>query len=68
MSQSLLGVEGALAAPRVVCDTRADGSMVLRSPQALQPFERSIGDWLDHWSMASPDALFLAERQAGAKQ
>ena len=62
MSPSLLGAEGALALPRVVREARADGSVVLRNPQPLQPFERSIGDWLDHWSMESPDALFLAER------
>ncbi|MBS0453179.1 MAG: feruloyl-CoA synthase [Proteobacteria bacterium] len=62
MSQSLLRPEGALAAPRVLREERADGCIVLRNPQPLQPFERSIGDWLDHWSMESPDALFLAER------
>lgn len=62
MSQSLLDLEGALAPPGVVREERADGCVVLRNPQPLQPIERSIGDWLDHWSMASPDALFLAER------
>jgi len=62
MSHSLLSPEGALALPGVVREARADGSVVLRNPQPLQAFERSIGDWLDHWSMESPDALFLAER------
>lgn len=64
MSQSLLGHEGALAPPGVTREARADGSFVLRSTQALKAFDRCVGDWLDHWSMASPDALFLAERGA----
>jgi feruloyl-CoA synthase len=35
---------------------------VLRNPQALQPFARCIGEWLEHWAATAPDALFLAER------
>ena len=62
MSHSLLGLEGALALPGVTRESRADGSFILRSTQPLQSFDRCIGDWLDHWSMESPDALFLAER------
>ena len=62
MSEFILGAPCALAPPQVVREARADGTVVLRSPQALQPADRCIGDWLDHWSMASPDALFLAER------
>jgi len=62
MSQSLLGLEGALAPPGVTREARADGSFIVRSTQPLQPFDRCIGDWLDHWSIATPDALFLAER------
>ncbi|MDM0043869.1 feruloyl-CoA synthase [Variovorax dokdonensis] len=64
MSHSLLGFEGALASPGVVREDRADGSFILRNEQPLQPFDRCIGDWLDHWRIDCPDALFLAERGA----
>jgi feruloyl-CoA synthase len=53
-----------LAPPRVTLESRPDGGFVLRNPQPLQPFSRCIGDWLEHWSVTTPDALFLAERDA----
>jgi feruloyl-CoA synthase len=37
---------------------------VLRHPEALGPHARCIGDWLEHWAEHTPDALFLAERDA----
>lgn len=65
MSHSfLLGRESGLAPRGVTREQRPDGTLVLRSTQQLGDFDRCIGDWLDHWSMASPDALFLAERGA----
>ncbi|NML47189.1 feruloyl-CoA synthase [Ramlibacter sp. G-1-2-2] len=64
MTPSLLARDGSLAAPEVLREDRPDGSFILRSPQRLQPFARCIGDWLDHWALATPDALFLAERGA----
>jgi feruloyl-CoA synthase len=51
-----------LAPPRVTMEQRADGSVVLRNPQPLQPFARCIGDWLEHWVAMKPDGIFLAER------
>ncbi len=54
--------EQALAPPRVEAQTRPDGSLVLRNPMPLQPFARCIGEWLDHWAAATPQAVFLAER------
>jgi feruloyl-CoA synthase len=54
----------ALAPPRVDMESRADGSFVLRNPAPLQPFARCIGDWLEHWAVAKPDGVFLAERDA----
>ena len=36
--------------------------MLLRSPQALAPYARAVGDWLVHWSTHTPDRVFLAER------
>lgn len=56
------GEPGALAPSRVVREDRPDGSFVLRSAEALQPFARCVGDWLEHWAATTPDALFLAER------
>ncbi|MDP9900791.1 feruloyl-CoA synthase [Variovorax ginsengisoli] len=39
-----------------------DGSIVLRSPEALGPYARCIGEWIERWSAETPDALALAER------
>jgi len=40
----------------------SDGSFVLRSRQALQPFARTITDWLEGWAALDPTRVFLAER------
>ncbi|MGM9486237.1 feruloyl-CoA synthase [Ideonella sp. YS5] len=61
-----IGEPGALAPSRVVREDRADGSFILRSAEALQPYTRCIGDWLEHWARTTPDALFLAERDGVA--
>jgi len=53
-----------LAPPRAERKNRADGSFVLRHPEALQPYARCIGAWLEHWASTTPEALFLAERDA----
>lgn len=53
-----------LAPPRTVRIALDDGSFVLRSPEPLQPYARRIGDWLDHWAAATPDAPAFAERRA----
>jgi feruloyl-CoA synthase len=55
-----------LAPPLVECERRSDGSIVLRSPQALGGYPRSVGDRLLHWAGAAPERTFLAERTAGA--
>jgi len=51
-----------LAPPRVELEKRADGSMLLRSPQKLGPYARCVTEWLVHWSDHAPDRTFLAER------
>ena len=43
-------------------ERRADGSMVLRSPQTLRAYEGSVGEWLARWAREAPERLFLAER------
>src|SRR4030095_579778 len=54
--------ESQLAPPRTVRIDFDDGSFALRSPVALQPYARCIGEWLERWARETPDALALAER------
>src|SRR3954469_16236158 len=52
------------ATPRTVAEHRADGSIVLRSPEPLRDGARCIGDWLEQWARQRPDTVFLAERDS----
>ncbi len=49
----------------VEVERRADGAQVLRSPQALAPYARCLGEHLERWAREAPERVFLAER-AGA--
>jgi feruloyl-CoA synthase len=51
-----------LAPAEVDCETRPDGTKVLRSPQPLAPCPRAIADRLQHWAEVAPERTFLAER------
>jgi feruloyl-CoA synthase len=53
----------AFAPAAVEVDRRADGTVVLRSPQRLGEYARSVGTWLDAWAARAPERVFLAERQ-----
>jgi feruloyl-CoA synthase len=53
-----------LAPREVLLDKRADGSMLLRSPQKLGSYARCVTEWLVQWSDKAPDRVFLAERSA----
>lgn len=53
-----------VAPPRTVRIDFDDGSFSLRSPVALEPYARCIGEWLERWARETPDALALAERTA----
>lgn len=55
-------VAGLFATPRTVAEHRADGSVLLRSPDPLREGARCIGDWLEQWARQTPDTIFLAER------
>ena len=46
MDLTLFGDAAALAPPRVLREDLPGGGFLLRSPEALQPFARCIGDWL----------------------
>lgn len=51
-----------LAPPEVLVEQRADGSMILRSPQTLQFGGNQLLEWLIHHAQHHGDRLFLAER------
>ncbi len=51
-----------LLAPRqVLRQALPGGGFVLRSPEPLLPAARCVGQWLEHWARATPDALAVAE-------
>jgi feruloyl-CoA synthase len=54
----------ALAPAAVEARPQADGGLVLRSPQELLPYPRSLGELLYRWEREAPDRTFLAERDA----
>ncbi|MDR6889554.1 MULTISPECIES: feruloyl-CoA synthase [Variovorax] len=54
--------ESQIAPPRTVRIDFDDGSFALRSPMALKPYARCIGEWIERWARETPDALAFAER------
>jgi feruloyl-CoA synthase len=50
------------APARVDLERRADGTMLLRSPEPLGSYPRALTEWLAHWSDTAPERTFLAER------
>jgi len=49
--------------PVVILEASGDGSRRFRSKIELPgDYGRCTGEWLEHWSMAAPERLFLAER------
>jgi feruloyl-CoA synthase len=51
-----------LAEPRVECERRDDGSLLLRSGHALGEYPRCLGDLLVRNASRDPDGVFLGER------
>ncbi|MFW2541959.1 feruloyl-CoA synthase [Primorskyibacter sp. 2E107] len=49
---------------RVVREDRVDGTILLRSGYEMGPVAARSSDWLDDWAARTPDAVFLAEREA----
>jgi feruloyl-CoA synthase len=47
---------------QAVAETRPDGSVVLRSTEALLPFPDRLTDRLEHWAASTPDRVFVARR------
>ena len=52
------------APAQVERENRADGTILLRSPQALGSYARCVTEWLVQWSDQAPERRFLAERDA----
>jgi feruloyl-CoA synthase len=52
-------VGGCLAA---TVEQRADGSVVLRSTEPLEPHPQRLTDRLDHWADTAPERTFVARR------
>ncbi len=48
--------------PRLISETRADGSVVIRQAGALGPYARCMNERLQHWARHAPDRIWLAER------
>ena len=44
--------------------TRADGTLLLRSTEALGPYPTRLTDRLEHWAREAPDRTFVAKRDA----
>jgi len=53
-----------LGPQEVDVERRADGTMILRSSQPLGPYPGKLTERLDHWAKATPDRVFMAERDA----
>ena len=53
-----------LAPPQTVKTELGDGAFTLHSPEALQPYARCVGEWLEQWAVQTPDAPAFAERGA----
>ena len=58
------GADLDFAPARVDVEQRADGTLLLRSPQPLGGYARCVGEHLERWAREAPERLFLAERGA----
>src|SRR6266568_2522732 len=54
------------ASTDIIVEDRPDGSRILRSRQALLPYPRRLGEYLEHWARTTPGRVFLAERDGTA--
>ncbi len=54
------------APAQVLTERRADGTILLRSPQKLGPHAHAVGEWLVQWAARAPSRVFLAERAGEA--
>ena len=50
------------ADPRLEVEQRANGDIILRSPQRIEPYPNQLGCYLRRWATEKPHVVFLAER------
>ena len=43
-------------------ERRADGTMILRSPEPLGPYPKKLTERLEYWAKHAPDRVFMAQR------
>lgn len=56
------------ATPSVELERREDGTQWLRSGIPFdENYARCVGDWLEHWAEATPEQLFLAQRDSSGE-
>jgi feruloyl-CoA synthase len=55
----------ALGPQDVIAEHRADGTMLLRSPQPLGAYPAKLTERLEFWAAETPEQFFLAQRDAG---
>src|SRR5690348_3163827 len=53
------------AEPAITVEKLPGGGMILRSPQKLEAYARSLGEPLAGWAQRDPGRLFLAQRDGG---
>jgi feruloyl-CoA synthase len=46
----------------VEVERKPDGTILLRSPRALEPYPEKLTERLAHWGEAAPERIFLAQR------
>ena len=51
-----------LGAADVAVERRSDGTILMRSPHPLPAYPRMLTERLAHWATATPDRVFLAQR------
>ncbi len=50
-----------LATRQTLCRRLGEGAFLLSHPEPLAPYARCVGEWLEHWAAATPDAPAFAE-------
>jgi len=53
-----------LGSADVIVEQRGDGAVLIRSRNPLPPYPRILTERLVYWASATPDRVFLAQRQA----
>ena len=54
--------EVSFANPAVDIEKLSDGKIILRSPQIIGDYPKSLSAWIIQWAKKTPNAIFLADR------